>query len=467
MKTNNVADTTQIVSENPTHAGDIGSPDLEEPGQPTSEETYAGSAAASITTPVFTKRAQQSSAEIGLIQSKFCDSYCTIVYGCLQFTPFQPDSTFPKDYTTPQDQQHQQKVIYDLLQAENTDNTQDMNLPSESDFHDVCVNMTFQKVVNILGMVVGLVSCCVVYAGLVTGDKSILFKVVVYLSSSLFVILELSQFCDVAILTNTNRLFKELKPQYGASFILSIICWLLATVSFILILLGINAADRRGQDITSNIVLIDGDKNSNIELVAIENGDTAAATTTILVAIENGGATATTTAVPLPANTSGNHNQKAINNSSFPSKTNTKHQIATSSVPALSNSQNTDAAIINALTAPATLLQRSPSARSTASTTSATGNMSHMIPSHAIQINRDPITGRLGSGSFGEVHRATYSGESVVVKSLKFGSGNISGKAKQDFHSEARLLAKLRHPRIVRFYGVVDDDENGFGIVME
>ncbi|KAJ3318841.1 hypothetical protein HDU76_000705 [Blyttiomyces sp. JEL0837] len=105
------------------------------------------------------------------------------------------------------------------------------------------------------------------------------------------------------------------------------------------------------------------------------------------------------------------------------------------------------------------------SARTT--TSSSTSNNTILIPSKSIKIDKDPNTGRLGAGSFGEVHRASYMGETVVVKTLRFSSGALSAKGRDDFYSEAKLLSKLRHPRIVRFYGIVDSVDTGLGIVME
>ncbi|KAJ3304821.1 copper transport protein ctr1, partial [Blyttiomyces sp. JEL0837] len=100
-------------------------------------------------------------------------------------------------------------------------------------------------------------------------------------------------------------------------------------------------------------------------------------------------------------------------------------------------------------------------------TTTNTFNSDVLLPPKSVIIHKDiPI---LGSGSFGEVHRASYSGETVVVKTIRF--AGLSPKAKEDFHNEAKVLSRLTHPRIVRFYGVVEMDQEtspgGIGIVME
>ncbi|KAJ3212397.1 Serine/threonine-protein kinase tnni3k [Dinochytrium kinnereticum] len=88
-------------------------------------------------------------------------------------------------------------------------------------------------------------------------------------------------------------------------------------------------------------------------------------------------------------------------------------------------------------------------------------------PSHAV-IASDAVSvdtsSPLGSGAVGVVYRAKYGNEVVVVKRLKMSS--ISASAVEEFKQEAAILARLNHPRIVRFMGVIIDKER-FSIVLE
>ncbi|KAJ3094788.1 Leucine-rich repeat serine/threonine-protein kinase 2, partial [Phlyctochytrium planicorne] len=83
-----------------------------------------------------------------------------------------------------------------------------------------------------------------------------------------------------------------------------------------------------------------------------------------------------------------------------------------------------------------------------------------VIPSSQITIDSSEC---LGSGAVGAVYKARYANETVVVKKLKLTS--LSQRAREEFKQEAWTLSKLNHPRIVRFLGVILDDQ--YCIVLE
>jgi serine/threonine protein kinase len=58
----------------------------------------------------------------------------------------------------------------------------------------------------------------------------------------------------------------------------------------------------------------------------------------------------------------------------------------------------------------------------------------------------------LGRGGFGVVYRGTYRHNDVAIKQLLL--ENISEAAAQEFESEAVVMAQLRSPNIVQFYGL-------------
>ncbi len=65
----------------------------------------------------------------------------------------------------------------------------------------------------------------------------------------------------------------------------------------------------------------------------------------------------------------------------------------------------------------------------------------------------DLILGKeLGQGSFGIVYKGRYkSGGDIAIKQLQI--GNLSPAAQEEFQKEAEMMAQLRHPNIVHFYG--------------
>ncbi|KAJ3094231.1 Nuclear receptor sub 2 group C member 2, partial [Phlyctochytrium planicorne] len=82
-----------------------------------------------------------------------------------------------------------------------------------------------------------------------------------------------------------------------------------------------------------------------------------------------------------------------------------------------------------------------------------------VIPWRITQLSNEII----GKGGFGEVFKARYDGEPVAIKRTK-SSAAVFDKAVKD---EVAMLAKLSHPRIVRFYGVLIEDNGSLGLVLE
>jgi serine/threonine protein kinase len=70
------------------------------------------------------------------------------------------------------------------------------------------------------------------------------------------------------------------------------------------------------------------------------------------------------------------------------------------------------------------------------------------------------VTGSLGKGGMGEVHRArdTRLGRDVALKVLPDDVASDSGRMAR-FEREARLLAALNHPHIAAIYGVEEQGE--------
>ncbi|KAJ3122468.1 hypothetical protein HK098_002806 [Nowakowskiella sp. JEL0407] len=72
----------------------------------------------------------------------------------------------------------------------------------------------------------------------------------------------------------------------------------------------------------------------------------------------------------------------------------------------------------------------------------------------------------IGRGEWGSVFLVKLDMlETAVFKKLH---GTLSKRAKQELVKEAQIMARINHPRLVRFYGIVDDFETAtMGIVME
>ncbi|KAJ3095244.1 hypothetical protein HDU97_007130 [Phlyctochytrium planicorne] len=81
-------------------------------------------------------------------------------------------------------------------------------------------------------------------------------------------------------------------------------------------------------------------------------------------------------------------------------------------------------------------------------------------PSRITDIDSKPFA----SGGAADVYGARYDGGPVVIKRMKNSAGapNII----KDFYNEAAKLARLNHMRIVRFYGILMEDE-GISLVLE
>ncbi|TYI97678.1 hypothetical protein E1A91_D01G159800v1 [Gossypium mustelinum] len=65
---------------------------------------------------------------------------------------------------------------------------------------------------------------------------------------------------------------------------------------------------------------------------------------------------------------------------------------------------------------------------------------------------------RIGSGSFGTVHRAEWNGSDVAVKILM--EQDLHGERYKEFLSEVAIMKRLRHPNIVLFMGAVTHPPN-------
>src|SRR5690349_7980897 len=82
-----------------------------------------------------------------------------------------------------------------------------------------------------------------------------------------------------------------------------------------------------------------------------------------------------------------------------------------------------------------------------------------------VLINHKDITfGKLlGSGGFGEVYHGTWRHNDVAIKKLLM--KKITPESAQEFETESQIMARLRSPNIVQFYGYSIEPERC--IVME
>jgi serine/threonine protein kinase len=69
----------------------------------------------------------------------------------------------------------------------------------------------------------------------------------------------------------------------------------------------------------------------------------------------------------------------------------------------------------------------------------------------------------MASGSQGLVYRARYGGEAVAVKKY-FVGGSLDQRA-QDWKREASILKSMRHPHVLKFYGICMDDTHVYMIL--
>jgi len=74
-----------------------------------------------------------------------------------------------------------------------------------------------------------------------------------------------------------------------------------------------------------------------------------------------------------------------------------------------------------------------------------------LLVSCQIDYNDLSLDKELGQGSFAIVYKGTYQFASVAIKKLQM--GNLSPEAQEEFRKEAEIMAQLRHPNIVHFYG--------------
>jgi len=71
----------------------------------------------------------------------------------------------------------------------------------------------------------------------------------------------------------------------------------------------------------------------------------------------------------------------------------------------------------------------------------------------------------LGEGGFGTVYQGTWQYDEVAIKQLRM--TNMSVETLDEFKSEASIMANLRHPRIIGFYGISVDTPGRYSIVMD
>ncbi|KAI8848323.1 kinase-like domain-containing protein [Chytridium lagenaria] len=73
----------------------------------------------------------------------------------------------------------------------------------------------------------------------------------------------------------------------------------------------------------------------------------------------------------------------------------------------------------------------------------------------------------LGQGGNGAVYKAKYGNDDVVVKKYRPDKIERHAALREEFQKEARVLNSLRHPGIVFFFGLYDDDGDQLAIVLE
>jgi len=93
-----------------------------------------------------------------------------------------------------------------------------------------------------------------------------------------------------------------------------------------------------------------------------------------------------------------------------------------------------------------------------------TGHVGKQTGAWEIPFKRLTLDKKVGAGGAGQVFRGTYSKHTVAIKELF--ATLIDPSDLQEFKKEAMLLASLRHPNIVMFYGV-SENEKAFYIVTE
>jgi serine/threonine protein kinase len=86
-----------------------------------------------------------------------------------------------------------------------------------------------------------------------------------------------------------------------------------------------------------------------------------------------------------------------------------------------------------------------------------TAEMDWEIPTEQI-----PLTGILGEGAFGTVHKGAWRGTMVAVKTLKrLQNANADKVALAEFRTELAMIQHLHHPHVVQFLGVMSNPTDG------
>ncbi|RXG59079.1 Tyrosine-protein kinase isoform SRK4 [Armadillidium vulgare] len=81
-----------------------------------------------------------------------------------------------------------------------------------------------------------------------------------------------------------------------------------------------------------------------------------------------------------------------------------------------------------------------------------------VIDTWEIQRHQIQLQEKLGTGNFGEVYKGLWNKTTeIAVKTLKKGSA-----CEKDFLSEAQVMMKLRHPKLIQLYGVSTKEEPFF-----
>ena len=85
----------------------------------------------------------------------------------------------------------------------------------------------------------------------------------------------------------------------------------------------------------------------------------------------------------------------------------------------------------------------------------------HTLLSYTVHCHHR-LTGLLGSGQFGQVHRGEWTDKvskvknDVAVKMLKEGADELE---KVKFLQEAAIMGQFSHPNVVKLYGVITEGE--------
>jgi serine/threonine protein kinase len=67
------------------------------------------------------------------------------------------------------------------------------------------------------------------------------------------------------------------------------------------------------------------------------------------------------------------------------------------------------------------------------------------------------LMGRISSGQFGDVFKASYQGTDVAVKRMKCGAHSEKARIMSDFEHEVELISTVRHPNICMVMGAIGE----------